>query len=160
MLFITITKISAAQWSVPRNTVYVVTDLRRHCWIEEKIAVWEERERDEWWREELAQPSPLHDTHPSTIVTGAHQSHSQQRQMDWFEVCTHHNKRSLCACAWKGVKDVRGLVYLPSVPSSKDAGESSIVDPEFSGYLFKLSEATSKMGAHGEYRDTCAHTVS
>lgn len=77
--------------------------LRQDCCIAEKVAVWEERERDEWWREELAQPSPLHDTHPSTIVTGAHQSRSQQRRMDWFEICTHHNKRSLCACVseWK-----------------------------------------------------------
>lgn len=63
-------------------------------------------------------------------------------------------------CVCERVKDVRGLVYLPSVPSSKDAGESGIVDPEFSGYLFKLSEATSKMGALGEYSDTRALTES
>ena len=52
--------------------------------------------------ERIAQPSPLHDTHPSTIVTGAHQSNGQQRQQDWFELCTHHNKRSwrIYVCAY------------------------------------------------------------
>ena len=44
--------------------------------------------------ERRARPSPLYDTHPSTVVTGAHHSDGQQRHVHWFEMCTHHNKRS------------------------------------------------------------------
>lgn len=90
------------------------------------------RARGEWWREERRLPLP--DTHPFTPVTGAHQSCSQQRQLEWFELSTHHNKRSwrisplvcMIVCVFHD-RDIHGLVYLASVLSSKDTGESSIV---------------------------------
>lgn len=99
------------------------------------------RARGEWWREEKRLPLP--DTHPFTPVTGAHQSCSQQRQLEWFELSTHHNKRSwrisplvcMIVCVFHD-RDIHGLVYLASVLSSKDTGESSIVAPEFSCYPF------------------------
>lgn len=47
-------------------------------------------------------------------------------------------------------KDSPGLVYLPSVLSSKDTGESSIVDPEFSHYLFNSGRPHQRQGFRGD----------
>lgn len=82
--------------------------------------------------------SPQHDTHPSTIVTGAPQKTVPQRQLGRSESCTHHNKRSVC------VFD-DGLVHLASVLSSKDTGESSIVNTEVSRYPFNSERAHQRL---------------
>lgn len=59
-------------------------------------------------------------------------------------------------------KDIHGLVYLASVLSSKDTGESSIVDPEFSRYPFNSGRAHQRRGlreqkihAHTLYHKKC-----
>lgn len=120
------------------------------------------RARGEWWREERRLPLP--DTHPFTPVTGAHQSCSQQRQLEWFELSTHHNKRSwrisplvcMIVCVFHD-RDIHGLVYLASVLSSKDTGESSIVAPELSRYPFS-SGSWHQRGVASKVQNACAHT--
>lgn len=113
-------------------------------------AVWYPYRRQRAW---LMIPThcfyPFLNTHPSTVVTRVHQSRSQQRQPDWFELSTHHNKRSgeylltcagLCACVLPD-SDIRDLVYLASFVSSKHTGESSIVGAELSSYSFSYGRA-------------------
>lgn len=63
-------------------------------------------------------------------------------------VCTHE-------CVYF-MRDIHGLVYLASVLSSKDTGESSIVGPEFSCYPFNSGRAHQRRGLR-EYR-IHAHT--
>lgn len=64
----------------------------------------------------------------------------------------------LCVGEREGVhdKDIHGLVYLASVLSSKDTGESSIVYPEFSRYPFNSGKAHQRRGLR-EYK-IHAHT--
>lgn len=100
--------------------------------------------------ESSSQPSPLHDTHPSTAVTGVHRNDRP---------CTCHNKRSwrMCVCVFHD-RDFFGLVYLASVLSSKDTGESSFVDPHFSCFLFSSGSAHQRPWLT-EYKYTHTHII-
>lgn len=65
-------------------------------------------------------------------------------------------KKGQGACVFHD-KDVHGLVYFASVLSSKDTGESSIVNPELSRYPFSSGRAHQRRGEHKIHALTLYH---